>query len=351
MEKSMKVKLEYLWLDGYDTPNIRSKTKYVELEEVKVGGVPEWGFDGSSTKQADGDNSDCILKPVKVYRNTTEVYYFDADSYIVLCEVMNPDGTPHESNTRANLRELYEQTKDAKMWFGIEQEYVMMNPETSRPFGWPETGYPPPQGRYYCGVGSDAVRMRNIVESHAQACIEAGIPLGGTNAEVMLSQWEYQVGTATTLDVCDDLWVARFLLERIAESEGVAISLTPKPIQGDWNGSGAHINFSTQYMRENANYGYINEVILVLENYHQEHINEYGSGNNERLTGQHETQHIDEFSSGVSDRGASIRIPTSTAENDMGYLEDRRPAANMDPYRAVARLVETIAEAEVVQVI
>ncbi len=332
----MIVKLEYLWLDGYETPNLRTKSKYIELEEVTLDTIPEWGFDGSSTMQAEGDSSDCILKPVKIYNTNF------APVFIVLCEVMNADGTPHETNMRSRLVELEEKYKNQEMWFGIEQEYVIMDPNTHRPYGWPDRGFPSPQGRYYCGVGGDAVKMRNIVDEHANFCLDLNIPLGGTNAEVMLSQWEYQIGPASTVDVCDDLWVARYALERVAETYDASISLTPKPIRGDWNGSGAHINFSTKRLREETDSEYIDTIIEELSNRHKEHISEYGIDNNERLTGHHETQHIDEFSSGVSDRGSSIRIPITTANTGKGYLEDRRPAANMDPYRAVAMLVETV---------
>jgi len=327
-------KLEYLWLDGYDTPNIRSKVKYIELDEVTLDTVPEWGFDGSSTMQADGDSSDCILKPVKIYGS-----YRD---YVVLCEVMNSDGSPHSTNNRTKLVDLEKKHKDQEMWFGIEQEYVIMDPKTNRPYGWPEAGYPMSQGRYYCGVGGDAVQMRHIADQHADQCLEFGIPLCGTNAEVMLSQWEYQIGPTSAVEICDDLWVARFLLERVAEYFEASISLSPKPIRGDWNGSGAHINFSTKRLREEGGKEYINDIIKVLMDSHEDHISEYGIGNEERLTGEHETQHIDVFSSGDSDRGASIRIPPITAETYTGYLEDRRPAANMDPYKAVSKIMGTV---------
>ena len=345
MEKNMKIKkIKYIWLDGYDTPNLRSKTKYVELDEISIDKIPEWGFDGSSTMQSEGKDSDCILKPVKIYKNTMKVIdgYPPCCNILALCEVMNPDGTPHKSNTRSKLVELAEKYKDSEMWFGIEQEYVFMNPETQRPHGWPEKGFPSPQGRYYCGVGGDSVRMRRLVEEHAAFSMQAGIPIGGTNAEVMLSQWEYQIGPSSPLDICDDLWIARYMLELLSESKNIYVSLDPKPIKGDWNGSGAHINFSTKHMREESDHLHIEKVIHELAKYHKEHIAEYGLGNENRLTGEHETQHIDEFSSGNSDRGASIRIPMATAKEGKGYLEDRRPAANMDPYRAVARLVETI---------
>ncbi len=347
---SNNVKIEYLWLDGYDTPNIRSKTKYMNVDptnindNITIDQIPEWGFDGSSTMQADGDNSDCILKPVAIFNNTADMVAAH-NSYIVLCEVMNTDGTPHKSNTRAKLREIATQHDDQDFLFGIEQEYTIIDPKTNRPYGFPEAGYPSPQGRYYCGVGGDVVTFRNMIHEHAMLCNMAGIPLCGTNAEVMLSQWEYQVGTAGILEVCDSLWVSRFMLEICAENHGVSISLDPKPVSGDWNGSGAHINFSTEYMREEQDdLDYVDAVIANLRDNHESHISEYGIGNENRLTGNHETQHISKFSHGKSDRGASIRVPIKG-----GYLEDRRPASNVDPYRAIARLVETVGSVSLVE--
>ena len=348
---SYNCKLEYLWLDGYKTPNIRSKTRYINLPTDKgfldVNDVPEWGFDGSSTEQAEGDSSDCVLKPVSLFNNTVDVIA-GTNSYIVVCEVYNVDGTPHKTNTRAALRSIIEDGDNSEitseMWFGIEQEYTIMDPSSGRPLGWPESRfeYPAPQGRYYCGIGGDVVKMRQLVHEHAMCCITAGIPLCGTNAEVMLGQWEYQVGPQSALKICDSLWVARYMLEVLAETQDVYISLDPKLIRGDWNGSGAHINFSTKFMREEGGEEYIESVCKSLGENHDEHIKNYGDGNEDRLTGSHETQHISKFSYGDSDRGASIRIPPSTASDNKGYIEDRRPASNMDPYKAVRCLVETV---------
>ena len=338
----MSVKLTYLWLDGYDTPNLRSKCKYVDDYEEGVL-PPVWSFDGSSTNQARGEDSDCMLLPVKVYENTTD---YRIESYIVMCEVVNPDMTPHRTNTRHLLKESLKGCGDEDYWFGIEQEYVFMNEDRTRPFGWgPHGSYPAPQGRYYCGVGGDSVRLRHVVDSHAVCCLDAGIKLSGTNAEVMLSQWEYQIGPCTALEAADDLWVARYLMESIAEQHNLSISLDPKPIEGDWNGSGAHINFSSKSMREVGGQSLFEAIIGRFSDNHLEHIREYGLGNENRLTGNHETQHISKFSSGVADRGASIRIPNSTEEDGVGYLEDRRPASNIDPYRALSRMVETLNQA------
>jgi glutamine synthetase len=337
--------LTYIWLDGYETPNLRSKRRYVvanyhipEGQNVpNIEDIDEWGFDGSSTGQAEGNFSDCVLSPVRIYLDPT-----GQGDYLVLCQVMNPDGTPHESNTRHRLDQLSTTYSEHEMWFGIEQEYLFVDPNSNRPYGWPEIGFPNPQGRYYCGVGGDVTRLRSLVDSHAWNLHWMGIPIEGTNAEVMLSQWEYQIGPDEPLKMADDLWIARYVLEVMAENDEVGVSLAPKPVHGDWNGSGAHINFSTKYMRESSDQYYITDVLVALKNKHEEHIEEYGVGNEDRLTGAHETQHIDTFSYGNSDRGASIRIPPRTAQTGRGYLEDRRPAANMDPYRALACLVETV---------
>ena len=346
-------KLDYVWLDGYRVKNMRMKTRYLNGYEIDMKDLPVWGFDGSSTMQAVGEDSDCVLEPIKMYKNPLDPMGM---TQIVLCEVMNSDGTPHKSNTRAQLRTIIENcggleavSKDMK--FGIEQEYVIFDRETGRPSGWPDNGFPPPQGRYYCGVGGDVVAHRDLADEHADMCNRVGIPVQGTNAEVMLSQWEYQVGPANVLDVCDHLWAARFVMEMLAEKRGLYIKLDPKPISGDWNGSGAHINFSSKFMRETATLDDLYQICMQLGKYKNEMLFYYGDGNERRLTGNHETAHIDQYSWGISDRSASIRIPMSTANKGKGHLEDRRPAANIDPYEAVGVIAKylNIVEKEVAQ--
>lgn len=327
----MKIKLEYVWLDGYTPePNLRSKVKVINIKNaegrVTLDDCPEWSFDGSSTRQAEGKFSDCILKPVRVYRNILNKGYLK--SYFVLCEVMYPDGTPHISNTRANVG-----IEEEDLWFGFEQEYTIYR--NGRPLGFPKNGYPEPQGKYYCGVGNGQVDGREFVDNHMEMCIKAGIEITGTNAEVLLGQWEFQVFSQGKEKAGDDLWMARYILMQMSEEYGFKIEFHPKPVQGDWNGSGLHCNFSNKKMRDDGGAEYFNNIFRAFDVRHLEHIENYGSENNLRLTGKHETQSIEKFSWGVSDRGASIRVPLATSKEWKGYLEDRRPASNGDPYKIV----------------
>jgi len=335
----MKSKLEYVWLDGYKpTQMMRSKTLVVEGFSGKVEDAPLWSFDGSSTQQASGNSSDCVLKPVFVCTDPQR-----KNGYLVMTEVMNADGTPHESNGRATIDD-----DDDDFWFGFEQEYVLWDLEHHSPLGFPAPGYyPPPQGPFYCSVGAEFNIGRNIVEEHLDACIEAGLNIEGVNAEVMKGQWEYQIFAKGAKASGDQVWVARYLAERVGEKYGVRINIHPKPVKGDWNGSGMHANFSNGAMREHGGEELFTSICDEFGKYITEHIDVYGADNDERLTGAHETQSIDKFSYGISDRGASIRIPISTIEAGWkGRLEDRRPASNADPYKVASVIVKTVKSAE-----
>ncbi len=333
----IKIKAEYIWLDGHKpTEKLRSKTKILNGKVNNIDDLPIWGFDGSSTMQAVGNDSDCMLKPVNFIPDPIR----GSDNVIALCEVFNADGTVHETNTRVKLREVAEKYKNHEPWFGIEQEYTLF--QGIKPLGWPDNGFPAPQGGYYCGVGADEVFGRPIVEAHMDACIRADLEISGINAEVMPAQWEFQVGPLGALEAADQTWLARWLLYRIGEDFKVSATLHPKPVAGDWNGAGAHTNFSTIAMREDGGIKVIEEACKKLSKKHAEHIAVYGAHNEERMTGLHETCNIDEFRYGVSDRGASVRIPLATAREGKGYLEDRRPSANMDPYLVCAKLIETV---------
>jgi glutamine synthetase len=332
----MAYRAEYIWIDGTEpVPLMRSKTK-ISPDDTEPG---VWGFDGSSTNQAPGANSDCVLKPVFVCPDPIR----GGDDKLVLCEVLVPDTMePHPTNKRSAAVEVAEQFADQDPWFGMEQEYTFF--QEGRPLGWPAAGYhfPAPQGPYYCGVGAVEIAGRDIVEAHTEACIKAGLHISGTNAEVMLGQWEFQIGPAGTVEVGDEMWMARYLLYRIAEDFGVNASISAKPIEGDWNGAGCHTNFSTKAMRE----GY-DAIIAACESLGapgkpEEHLAVYGHGYEDRLTGDHETAHHSEFRYGVSDRGASVRIPWQVAQDQKGYIEDRRPNANIDPYEVAALMTKTV---------
>jgi glutamine synthetase len=347
-----KLKLvEYIWLDGTKPVcKIRSKSRVVQLPEFPtLKDFPEWSFDGSSTAQAVGQDSDCILKPACLVNDPLE----DGGDYLLLCEVLNPDQSVHTSNTRAKLRAVLDAGGgEQDPWVGFEQEYTMFRKNI--PLGWPEHGYPAPQGPYYCGVGPEQIFGRTLAMQHAEACMKANLIYYGLNAEVMPGQWEFQIGyrgvkneDAGALNISDHTWIARWLLHRLSENHNIHISLDNKPVKGDWNGAGMHTNFSTKAMRE-APTGRqaIDDAVEKLSAKHKEHIVHYGHGLEERLTGLHETSSIHEFSAGQSDRGRSIRIPKMVSLTGTGYLEDRRPGANSDPYLVAARLIATICGVE-----
>lgn len=412
----MSIRAEYIWIDGSEpVSKLRSKTKVLDVTFLHSSFLayppdpdvmPMWGFDGSSTNQAIGKSSDCVLVPARVVRDPLR-----KDGLLVLCEVFDAKVNAHDTNKRAKTRELSEKCEDQDFWFGIEQEYTFF--KGRNPLGWPEGGYPAPQGPFYCGVGADEVFGRNIVEEHLEACIVAGLKIAGVNAEVMPGQWEFQIGPADPLEVSDHLWLARYLLYRISENHGVTVKLDQKPVDGDWNGAGAHTNFSTKSMRASVDcnmvavdssvikrVGYKNEALyvefntgkiykypgappsaangiihsespgsyfnskvkpeykfVIIEGYSkceeaakklgerfdkEKFPSVYGHGFEKRLTGKFETCSYETFKYGVADRTASVRIPLHVKSNGKGYVEDRRPGANINPYEVVNYIIETV---------
>ena len=334
----MAAKLEYIWLDGYKpTQSLRSKTKIEADFSGKLEDCPNWSFDGSSTEQAPGGSSDCILKPVFICPDPQR-----KEGYLVMCEVLNSAGEPHESNGRALI-----QDDDSDFWFGFEQEYFLWDPETNKPLGFPAGGYPGPQGPYYCSVGANNAFGRDIVEEHLDVCLDAGLNVEGINAEVAAGQWEFQIFAKGAKEAGDQIWVARYLLERIGETYGVSINWHCKPLGTlDWNGSGMHANFSNTVLRTAASEETYKKILEAFRPVVAEHIEVYGADNELRLTGKHETASIHDYSYGVSDRGASIRIPLYTVQKGWsGYLEDRRPNSAADPYKVAARIIKTVKSA------
>jgi len=334
-----RVQALYIWIDGTGE-GLRSKTKTLDKAPKSVDELPIWNYDGSSTYQAEGQNSDTYLHPVKIYPDP----FRRGNNIMVMCETYKYNKEPTDTNHRKVCLEIMKAAESSKPWFGIEQEYTLLA-QDGHPFGWPKNGFPGPQGPYYCGVGANRVYGRDVVEAHYRACLYAGIRVSGTNAEVMPAQWEYQVGPTEGINMGDDLWVSRYILQRVAEDFGVVVSFDPKPMAGDWNGAGAHTNFSTAPMRKPGGMEAIQNAIDRMSKHHIRHIKAYdpreGKDNERRLTGAHETSSIHDFSAGVANRGCSIRIPREVAAQGYGYLEDRRPSSNCDPYRVTAVIVQT----------
>jgi len=337
---------EYIWIDG-GTPTraLRSKTRVCSSERIMAGALngsllaadfPRWGADGSSTGQAVGENSDIVLKPVRVARDP-----FRTGGYLVLCETFTGSGKVHPSNARARLRSVLLAGADKEdAMFGFEQEYTLCKPDGT-PLGFPDSGYPAPQGPYYCGVGAGQIFGRDIYEQFLSNCVAAGLPITGANFEVMPGQAEVQVA-AKTLEACDGIWFARWILQRTAEPHNVRVSLDAKPAKGDWNGAGMHTNFSTARMRASGGYDAIVAAADELGRFVDDHLAVYGEGYEQRLTGAHETCRFDEYRWGVADRTASVRIPRDVFEQKRGYLEDRRPNANACSYEVAARILRTV---------
>ena len=336
--------IEYIWLDA--NQNLRSKTRviYDKLNENKDENptslnVPIWNFDGSSTGQATTNNSEILLKPISLYQDP---FRGTKDCILALCETYNTDGEPHSTNTRFNTNDIFTKYKDSGSLFGIEQEFFVMKDKNVLAFSDDKT--PDPQGNYYCGINSDNITdIMNIV---LKRCMAASIMITGFNAEVAPSQWEIQI-LGEGITASDNLIMARYILNRTFKQHGYWINYEPKPLsegEGDWNGSGCHVNFSTTESREENGYTTIKNYVTRLESKHTEHIAKYGNDNHLRLTGKNETSSYETFTSGVGDRSASVRIPITTQKDNKGYLEDRRPSSNMDPYVVTSLILETCLE-------
>ncbi|KAL3928516.1 MAG: hypothetical protein SGPRY_002354, partial [Prymnesium sp.] len=305
-----KVQAEYLFIDAQG--DVRSKCRTVDASKAGLDQLPSWNYDGSSTDQAPGQDSEVIMKPVAIFKDP----FRGGDNILVLTDTYTPAGEPLPTNSRAAAVNAFGDAED-KPWFGLEQEYTLFYKDKVTPLGWPKGGFPGPQGPYYCGAGADRSFGRAVSEAHYKACLFAGIEISGTNAEVMPGQWEYQVGPCVGIDAGDQLWVARYIMQRVCEDFGVVCSIDPKPIEGDWNGAGCHTNFSTEKMREEGGISEIEKAIRKLGARHSEHIAAYGEGNERRLTGKHETANMNTFSYGVANRGCSIvRSPGSSLSQE-----------------------------------
>lgn len=339
-----KIVYEYVFLDA--KKGFRSKTKVmngpIKLDKNQlpdVHHIPEWNYDGSSTGQAEGKKSEVILKPVYVCPDPfrRNIQY----SYLVLCELYIDEKTPHPDNTRYSSNHIFKRHFHEKPWFGIEQEFFIKSPHTKLPLGMLLNGKTPPQADYYCGVGHGNCYGRPLAEDVLSHCLYSGLYVTGLNFEVAPGQCEFQI-RGEGITACDELLMFRYILTRAAEKYSVQIDLHPKPVKGDWNGSGCHVNFSTLEMRMDGGYRRIIESMDKLKEKHLEHLEIYGDDNEQRLTGLHETSSMSEFSYGIAHRGCSVRIPCETVKNRCGYFEDRRPGSNMDPYLVCSKILETV---------
>ena len=340
MDQNGKIIAEYIWIGGRG--ELRSKARSLDGSiEWTPDNLPNWDYDGSSTKQAPGNNSEVIMKPKAVFWCP----FRKGANILVMCDTYRPDGTPVENNHRKAANEIFNQGLEEEPWYGIEQEFFMIDNKTGKPLGFPVDGHPNPQGQYYCSVGAGNAFGRDIIDMHYQYCLYAGIDVSGINCEVAPGQWEYQVGPVTGISAGDQLYMARYILDRISEKFNVSIDMEPKPVDGNWNGSGCHTNYSTKSMRDGicnkTGLEIITEAIEKLALKHNEHMAVYGTGNELRMTGLHETSRFDEFSWGQANRGASVRLPNTTVKAEKGYFEDRRPSSNMDPYQVTGIIFKT----------
>lgn len=359
------IPIEYVWIGGYCSNysygplnyikpfTLRSKTKiiYTSKNILTLEDIPIWNYDGSSTNQSETKKSEVFIAPKAMFNDP-----FRENGKLVLCDTYldSECKTPHESNTRYNADKIFSQKIDEEPWYGIEQEFFLMKSSDNYPIGFDSLI---PQGQYYCSVGNNNSFGRDIIEKIAKYAIFAGVKLSGWNAEVAPGQWEFQVGPLTGISAGDHLWILRYIMERCTENTPYYIELHPKPIINniiesdikniswtvptDWNGSGAHTNYSTKNMRQIGGLDIIKKAIDKLYVNHSEHIKYYGEYNNLRLSGKCETSSIDNFTFGVSDRTASIRIPSETVKNGFGYFEDRRPSSLMDPYKVTSMIFAT----------
>ncbi|GAX75146.1 hypothetical protein CEUSTIGMA_g2590.t1 [Chlamydomonas eustigma] len=341
-----KIVAEYVWIGGTGH-DLRSKGRTLDKMPSKPSDLPTWNYDGSSTGQAPGHDSEVYMVPRAIFKDP----FRGGDNILVMTDTYEPprllpDGTitpliPLPTNTRAACAETMEKVKAEEPWFGIEQEYTLLNSMTRWPLGWPRGGFPTGQGPYYCSAGAGLSIARDICEVHYRLCLYSGVNISGINGEVLPSQWEYQVGPCTGIDMGDHLWMSRYIMHRVGELYNVMITFDPKPIPGDWNGSGGHTNYSTKATRAPGGWDVIQEHCKKLEKRHAVHIAAYGEGNERRLTGKHETSGMNDFSWGVANRGCSIRVGRMVPIEKCGYYEDRRPASNLDPYVVTRLLVES----------
>jgi glutamine synthetase len=322
-----KYKLEYIWLDGYSpTPNLRGKTQIKTYDSFpSVEELPLWGFDGSSTKQAEGHSSDCVLEPVRVFP--------DAAQTACWCFAGDDAGWRHA----ACLQQARHHSRRRGPGSASSRNISSTN---GRPLGFPIASGP--QGPYYTGVGYRSIGSvaRQIVEKHIDLCLDAGINIEGINAEVAKGQWEFQIFGKGSKKAADEMWMARYLMQRLTEKYGIDIEYHCKPLgDTDWNGSGMHANFSTTYMREVGGKDYFEKLMKAFELAREDHIAVYGPDNHK-----HETAAITDFTYGVADRALRSRAAGFVKNDCRGLSEDRPHSRGSLPDRFANLMTSTGAE-------
>lgn len=369
---SFTIFAEYVWVDAFG--GLRSKNRVINVtnSELPYNNASEatadkrdaflkfigkWNFDGSSTGQAPTIKSEIILHPVRCFKDPfvkKEHQFIQSGTVVnllVMCDAYTTDGYPCSTNSRHNAKQIFDQALHKTPWFGLEQEFFIIDFKNGRPLGFPE---PPavarPQGPYYCSIGGENAFGRSLVVDAYRKCFEAGVTVSGMNGEVAPGQWEIQVGPVTGISTGDEVWMLRYILGRVSEewserhNRSIKIDFGSKPVvdrDDSWNGSGMHVNFSTEAMREEGGYTVIEQAIEKLRLKHKEHLDAYGDDNHLRLTGKNETSDPTVFTVSVGGRGTSIRIPTIVGEEQKGYFEDRRPSSSCDPYLVTGKIFET----------
>jgi len=330
----MKHLLEYIWIDAFG--GIRSKNRVLDLTAtVTITNLPKWNFDGSSTGQAETIESERFLKPVYMCINP---FLKDIPGYLVMCAVYNDISCvmPALYNHFHLAEQIFSQNQHSDPWFGYEQEFFLFQKEQ---LTTPSVDSCNTQGQYYCSVGTENALGREVIDLFISRMWKAELSLYGTNAEVAPQQWEFQIGTVAGIEAAHQLWLARYILLRVAESFNLCVSFHPKPFSF-MNGSGCHTNFSNTFTRSSDGFENMKKMFLQLETSHSEHVQNYGAENHKRLTGIHETSSMDKFSWSVSGRHSSVRVGKDVEENGCGYFEDRRPASNCDPYLVSSLLIK-----------
>ena len=350
---------EYLWLDS--NLHLRSKMRNVSIKSNDISNyiqqygnhyiscydnrkldiikkIPLWNYDGSSTGQGNVDNSEVILVPVNFIKHP-----FIDNAFLVLCCNRNCDGVPVVGNSRFNAASKFQDkaNRDKCVWFGLEQEFFFFDKETKKPVEWKGHNQIK-QGEYYCGVNRSSSIERSIMTDLICIADKVGLTISGINQEVAPAQWEYQIGPVEGVEAGDQMVFAKYILYMLCEKHGLYASFHPKPLSGEWNGSGCHVNISTMDMRERDDgYQIILSAIARIGEDHSNFIENYcGNNNHMRLTGSHETSDPNTFTYGVGSRDSSVRIPYDTLREKKGYFEDRRPGSSIDYYKTIAKYLD-----------